>query len=35
VARTHYQVKDHKLVIKGEFDRLSTGVNGGRGGFKP
>jgi adenosylcobinamide hydrolase len=31
VARTHYQVKDHTLVIRGEFDGLSTGINGGRG----
>ncbi len=26
----HYYVKDHTLVIKGDFDGLSTGINGGR-----
>lgn len=31
MARLHYYVKDHTLVIKGDFDGLSTGINGGRG----
>ncbi len=25
-----YYVKDHTLVVKGDFDGISTGINGGR-----